>query len=79
VADGTIFEHEGLQAASIVTEPFVKTADSMARRNGYPAYRYVVMPHPIGNLRPDQVKQRAEAIVEEVLEILGVTQTGAAK
>ena len=79
MADGTIFEHEGLQAASIVTEPFVKTGDSMARRNGYPNYRYVVMPHPIGNLRPDQIKERAEAIVDEVLEILGVTQSSSPK
>jgi hypothetical protein len=76
VADGTIFEHEGLQAASIVTEPFVKTADSMARRNGYPTYRYVVMPHPIGNLRPDQIKERAEAILEDVLATLGVSEAG---
>jgi hypothetical protein len=74
VADGTIFEHEGLQAASIVTAPFLKTADSMARRNGYPDYRYAVMPHPIGNLRPDQIRQRAEAILPEVLAILGVTE-----
>ena len=76
MADGTIFEHEGLQAASIITSPFVKTADSMARRNGYPTYRYVVMPHPIGNLHPDQIKLRAEAIVDEVLSILGVTAPG---
>jgi hypothetical protein len=79
VADGTIFEHEGLQAASVVTEPFIKTADSMALRNGYPAYRYVVMPHPIGNLRPEQVKERAQAIVDEILDILGVTEPGNGK
>ena len=77
MADGTIFEHEGLQAASIVTAPFVKTGDSMARRNGYPGYKYVVMPHPIGNLRPEQVKERAEAILADVLSILGVTDNGA--
>jgi hypothetical protein len=76
VADGTIFEHEGLQAAAIVTIPFVKTADSMARRNGYPQYRYVAMPHPIGNLRPDQIRRRAEDILPEVLSILGVTESG---
>jgi hypothetical protein len=74
VADGTIFEHEGLQAASIVTMPFLKTADSMARRNGYPGYRYAVMPHPIGNLRPDQIRQRAEVLLPEVLAILGITE-----
>jgi hypothetical protein len=79
VADGTIFEHEGLQAVSIVTAPFIKTADSMARRNGYPEYRYAVMPHPIGNLRPDQIRQRAEALLEDVLSILGVTEPGITK
>jgi hypothetical protein len=67
---------EGLQAASIVTEPFIKTGDSMARRNGYPNYRYVVMPHPIGNLRPEQIKERAEAILADVLATLGVTEPG---
>jgi hypothetical protein len=76
VADGTIFEQEGLQAASIITEPFIKTADSMARRNGYPAYRYAVIPHPIGNLRPEQINERAQAIVGEILEILGVDEPG---
>ena len=79
MADGTIFEHEGLQAVSIVTAPFIKTADSMARRNGYPEYRYAVMPHPIGNLRPDQIRQRAEALLEDVLSILGVTEPGSTK
>jgi hypothetical protein len=79
VADGTIFEHEGLQAASIVTMPFLKTADSMARRNGYPGYRYAVMPHPIGNLRPDQIRQRAEVLLPEVLAILGITEGQEAK
>ena len=74
MADGTIFEHEGLQAASIVTAPFVKTADSMARRNGYAGYRYAVMPHPIGNLRPEQIRQRAQSILPDVLAILGVTE-----
>ena len=74
MADGTIFEQEGLQAASIVTAPFLKTADSMARRNGYPGYVYAVMPHPIGNLRPEQIRQRAEAILPDVLSILGVTE-----
>ena len=79
MADGTIFEHEGVQAVSIVTSPFIKTADSMARRNGYPDYRYAVMPHPIGNLRPDQIRQRAEALLEDVLSILGVTEPGSTK
>jgi hypothetical protein len=51
----------------------------MARRNGYPEYRYAVMPHPIGNLRPDQIRQRAEALLGDVLSILGVTDPSSAK
>ncbi len=73
MADGTLFEARGLQAAAIVTSAFRKTADSMARRRGFPDYRYAVMPHPIGNLKPDQIRERAEEVLPDILEILGIT------
>jgi hypothetical protein len=73
VADGTIFETRGVPAAAIVTSAFLKTADSMARRRGFPDYQYAVMPHPIGNLKPDQIRERAEEVLPQVLEILGLT------
>jgi hypothetical protein len=72
VADGAIFEKRGVVAASIITAPFKLTANSMAQRYGFADYRYAVMPHPIGNLRPDEVKQRAEAVLPQVLAILGI-------
>jgi hypothetical protein len=72
VADGTIFEKRGVVAAAIVTDPFIKTADSMARRHGFVDYRYAQMPHPIGNLRPDQIRERAELVLPQVLKILGL-------
>ncbi|MGH2599497.1 MAG: UGSC family (seleno)protein [Dehalococcoidia bacterium] len=50
----------------------MRTADVMARRNGYPSYRYAVMPSPIGNLKPDQIKQRAIEVLPQVLSILGL-------
>ena len=74
MADGTIFEHEGLQAASIVTAPFLKTADSMARRNGYPEYRYAVMPHPIGNLRRTRYASAPRRSCRTCSSILGVSE-----
>jgi hypothetical protein len=74
VADGAIFEKNGVVAASIITNPFRVTADSMAKRHGYPGYRYAVMPHPIGNLRLDQVRQRAEEVLPQVLSILGLPE-----
>jgi hypothetical protein len=76
VADGTIFEKRGVVAASIITSPFKLTANSMARRQGFEEYRYAVMPHPIGNLRPDQIRERAEAVLPQVLAILGVPSDG---
>jgi hypothetical protein len=72
VADGTIFEKRGVVAAALVTNAFTRTADSMARRHGYPDYRYARLPHPIGNLRPDQIRQRAEEVLPQVLAILGL-------
>jgi hypothetical protein len=76
VADGTIFEKRGIPAASIVTEPFVRAGDAMAKRHDYPDFKYAKMPHPIGNLRPDQIRQRAEQVLPQVLEILGLDVLG---
>ena len=72
MADGTIFEKKGIVAASVITDPFIKTANSMARRHGFPEYRYAQMPHPIGNLKPEQIKQRAREVLPQVMEILGL-------
>jgi hypothetical protein len=74
VADGTIFEKRGVVAASIITSPFKLTANSMARRQGFEEYRYAVMPHPIGNLRPEQVRARAAEVLPQVLTILGISE-----
>jgi hypothetical protein len=74
VADGTIFEKRGIVAAAIVTDPFLKTADSMAKRHGFVDYRYAQMPHPIGNLRLDQIRERAELVLPQVLKILGLPE-----
>jgi hypothetical protein len=72
VADGTIFERKGIVAAAIVTDPFVRTADSMAKRHGFPRYRYATMPNPIGNLKPEEIKSRARDVLPQILEILGL-------
>jgi len=45
----------------------------MARRRGFPNYKYVVVTNPIGSLGPDGIRQRAEEALPQVLEILGIT------
>jgi len=75
VADGVLFEKRGVVAASLITAPFRLTANTMAQRHGFPDYRYAVLPHPIGNLRPKQVEERAREVLPDVLAILGIAAT----
>jgi hypothetical protein len=74
VADGTIFEKRGVPAAAIITHTFTAAADAMARRYGYPNYRYAVIPHPLSSLNAEQVKQRAIEVLPEILSILEVEE-----
>jgi hypothetical protein len=42
----------------------------MARTWGLPDFRFVMMPHPIANLTPEQLDQRAREIAPKVMELL---------
>ncbi len=44
----------------------------MARVQGFLDYRYAVIPHPISSLNQNQVRERALAVLPEVLAILGI-------
>jgi hypothetical protein len=70
VLDAISFEKRGIPAAVIVTEPFIPTADAMARLQGMPGYPYAVVPHPIGSLDAAGVAARAEAIAKTVDDLL---------
>jgi hypothetical protein len=71
VADGTVFEKRGVPAAAIITHTFTASANAMARRNGYPDYRYAMIRHP---LSAEEVKQRAVEVLPEILAILGIEE-----
>jgi len=72
VADGTTFERKGLQTAAVLTDTFRRPGDAMARVQGFLDYRYAVIPHPISSLNQNQVRERALAVLPEVLAILGI-------
>jgi hypothetical protein len=72
VADATNFEKRGIPAACVITHQFTRSGSAMARRNGYPDFKYAMVPHPIGNLKPEQIKQRALEVLPQVVEILGL-------
>jgi hypothetical protein len=70
VLDSIVFEQHGVPSASIVTEVFKVTGRAMASTWGLPDFKFLAMPHPIANLTPAQLDQRAEAILPEVVQLL---------
>ena len=70
VADGIAFEAAGLPAAAICSDAFRVTADAMAEIRGVPGYRYATTPHPVAVLTPDQVRQRAAQVLDDVMNLL---------
>jgi hypothetical protein len=72
LADGILFEREGVPAASICTEPFAVTAAAMAQVHGFPGYRFVLTRHPVASLTQEELDGRAREIAPEVLGVWGV-------
>jgi hypothetical protein len=70
VADGVQFERNGVPAAVICSEAFKTTADAMAEIQGARGYHYLTTPHPVAGLTPEQVRERAELVADQVAEIL---------
>jgi hypothetical protein len=70
VHDGITLERKGVPTAVICTEPFVSSADAMAKLGGIPDYPYVVLPHPLGSLDDSGIRERATQAAPEVLRIL---------
>ena len=68
--DGILLEKAAVPSASIVTDVFEVTGRAMAEQWGLPAYRFLMMPHPIANLTEAQLDQRAREIVPEVVKLL---------
>ena len=68
--DGILFEKNGIPAASIVTDVFQSTGRAMAQSWGLPDYKFLAMPHPIGNLTEAQLDQRAREMVPEIVKLL---------
>ena len=68
--DAISLEKMGVPSAVICTEPFVSSANAMAKMGGIEGFPYVVLPHPLGRLAPDVLRQRAVQAAPAVLRIL---------
>jgi hypothetical protein len=68
--NATELEKMGIPTAVLCTEPFAKTAESMAKRRGFPSYRYILVEHPLSSARPEGIRARAEKALPDVISIL---------
>jgi hypothetical protein len=70
VADGVALEARGTPAAVICSDAFTGSADAIAGLRGAPGYQYATTPHPVAVLTPAQVRERALAVLPDVVALL---------
>tara|TARA_B100000749_G_scaffold278048_1_gene268005 strand:- start:1201 stop:1422 length:222 start_codon:yes stop_codon:yes gene_type:complete len=69
-------EQAGRPTVLVATGDFRQLADQTAADLGLADLRVVSVEHPVGGIDPDEVRRRADGIVDEVLGLL--TGTGGA-
>jgi hypothetical protein len=70
VLDAILLEQQGVPAIAIVTDVFRATGEAMAMSWGLPGFRFLETPHPIANLTDKELDERADRLVDPVLELL---------
>ena len=68
--DAISLERLGVPSACIVTDGFVATGRVMADFAGLPGYPLIVIDHPIADNSDDQLRAKAEQIVQQSVGIL---------
>jgi hypothetical protein len=74
--DAVILEKAGIPAIAIVTDAFYTTAREMAELWGVPNFRFVMMPHPLASLTPEEIDARADELLGKVIALLQEGQRG---
>jgi hypothetical protein len=70
VHDTTWFEIQGRPAVFLASSEFIDAADVQARALGLPDVRRVIVPHPIQDATDDEMRAKADAVVDQVLAAL---------
>jgi hypothetical protein len=70
VHDGIAFEERQIPTAVLATEVFLNAARVQAEALGMPEFTVISVPHPVQNLTPEEVRQRAEQALEAVVQKL---------
>jgi hypothetical protein len=68
--DAIILEKSGVPAIPVVTDAFDTTAKEMAELWGVPEFRFVMIPHPLATLSPQDIDRRADELIGKVTDLL---------
>ena len=62
------FEIQGLPAVSIASSEFAEAAEAQRKMLGMDGARYVLVDHPIQDATDDEMRAKARAVVDAVVE-----------
>ncbi len=68
--DTTWFEINGKPAVFIASTEFIDAADVQAAALGFPDVRRIFVPHPIQDATDDEMRAKADAIVDQIIDAL---------
>jgi len=66
------FEIQGLPAVSIASSEFAEAAQVQRKALGMEGARYVLVDHPIQDATDEEMRGKARAVVESVVQALSV-------
>ncbi|MCH2460842.1 MAG: hypothetical protein MK239_07355 [Gemmatimonadetes bacterium] len=65
--DSVRFERIGIPSVSLATGEFQTAARVQASRLGRPDFDAIYVPHPIQDQTPEEIWERADAVIEDVI------------
>ena len=70
IHDGVTLEKRGVPTATVNSDAFVVLGQKEAVALGLPGLPIVTVPHPMGDVRAEEVRRRAAAMIPQVLHVL---------
>ena len=68
--DTTWFEIQGMPSVFIASSEFIDAAEVQSKALGLPDVKRIFVPHPIQDATDDEMRAKADAIVDEVIAAL---------
>ncbi len=68
--DTVYFEIQGKPSVFIASSEFVEAAEAQSQALGLPDVRRVFVPHPIQDATDEEMRDKADAILDEVIAAL---------